>query len=69
MIFIIVSDLGFHLEQGLYISRITPGSIVAKEGILTTGDRIVCVSHVIIISKMRLWPIIQILKQEQEKDL
>lgn len=37
-------DLGLHIEQGLYISRITPGSIVAKEGILTTGDRIVCVN-------------------------
>jgi hypothetical protein len=38
------SEIGLYIEQGLYISRITPGSTVAKEGILTTGDRIVCVS-------------------------
>lgn len=37
-------DIGLCIEQGLYIGRITPGSTVAKEGILTTGDRIVCVN-------------------------
>ena len=37
-------DLGIHLDNGLFINRINPGSYAAKEGILTVGDRIVSVS-------------------------
>ncbi|XP_069123796.1 disks large homolog 5-like isoform X1 [Argopecten irradians] len=37
-------ETGIHIEQGLYVSRITPGSVVAKEGLLVTGDRIVGVN-------------------------
>ena len=36
--------MGIQIEQGLYIARIVPGSTVAKEGMLSTGDRIICVS-------------------------
>ena len=39
-----VVDMGIQIEQGLYIARIVPGSTVAKEGMLSTGDRIICVS-------------------------
>lgn len=41
---ILVVDIGIYIEQGLYIARIVPGSTVAKEGMLSTGDRIICVS-------------------------
>lgn len=37
-------DIGIYIEQGLYIARIVPGSTVAKEGMLSTGDRIICVN-------------------------
>ncbi|KAK3089838.1 hypothetical protein FSP39_006961 [Pinctada imbricata] len=37
-------DIGIHIEHGLYIGRINPGSTVAKEGMLSTGDRIVSVN-------------------------
>ena len=43
-LFSIFSDLGIHLDNGLFISRINPGSYAAKEGLLTVGDRIVTVS-------------------------
>lgn len=37
-------DLGLNLENGLYVSRILPGSAAAKEGNLAVGDRILGVS-------------------------
>ncbi|KAL3877008.1 hypothetical protein ACJMK2_034768 [Sinanodonta woodiana] len=37
-------DLGIHLEQGVYISRISPGSYCAKEGCLAVGDRIASIN-------------------------
>ncbi|XP_060084116.1 disks large homolog 5-like [Ylistrum balloti] len=37
-------ETGIYIEQGLYVGRITPGSLVAKEGLLVTGDRIVGVN-------------------------
>ncbi|XP_061197090.1 disks large homolog 5-like isoform X2 [Saccostrea echinata] len=37
-------DMGIFIEQGLYIARIVPGSTIAKEGMLSTGDRIICVN-------------------------
>ena len=46
--FIFFPDLGIHLDNGLFINRINPGSYAAKEGILTVGDRIVSVSKGII---------------------
>ena len=44
VVFFCISDLGIRLDNGLFISRINPGSYAAKEGILTVGDRIVSVS-------------------------
>ncbi|XP_021371465.1 disks large homolog 5-like, partial [Mizuhopecten yessoensis] len=37
-------ETGIYIEHGLYVSRISPGSVVAKEGLLVTGDRIVGVN-------------------------
>ncbi|KAJ8318863.1 hypothetical protein KUTeg_003954 [Tegillarca granosa] len=37
-------DVGICIDQGLFISRINPGSTVAKEGMLITGDRIISVN-------------------------
>ena len=41
MIYTFFSELGISLEQGLFISRIYPGSAAAREGSLGIGDRIV----------------------------
>lgn len=37
-------DLGIHLENGLYVTRVNPGSYLAKEGLITVGDRIMSVN-------------------------
>lgn len=35
---------GLTLETGIYISKISPGSLAAKEGNLAVGDRVLSVS-------------------------
>lgn len=35
---------GLTVENGVYISRITPGSIAAREGSIAVGDRLLSVS-------------------------
>ncbi|XP_060579959.1 disks large homolog 5-like isoform X2 [Ruditapes philippinarum] len=37
-------DIGIHLENGLYVTRVNPGSYSAKEGLITVGDRIMSVN-------------------------
>lgn len=44
---VIFLELGISIESGLYISRILPGSVAAKEGNLAVGDRILNVSAII----------------------
>lgn len=36
---------GLTVENGVYISRITPGSIAAREGSIAVGDRLLSVSY------------------------
>ena len=38
------SDHGLTLELGVYVAKIQPGSVAAKEGVIAIGDRIVSVS-------------------------
>ncbi|XP_073985790.1 MAGUK family member discs large 5 isoform X1 [Rhodnius prolixus] len=38
-------DHGITLESGIYISKISPGSLAAKEGNLSVGDRIVSINN------------------------
>lgn len=40
---------GLTIENGVYISRITPGSIAAREGSIAVGDRLLSVSYIVII--------------------
>ena len=35
---------GLTVESGVYISRITPGSVAAREGSIAVGDRLLSVS-------------------------
>jgi C-terminal processing protease CtpA/Prc len=37
-------DHGLTLELGVYVTKILPGSVAAKEGVIAVGDRIVNVS-------------------------
>ncbi|KAH3871821.1 hypothetical protein DPMN_035036, partial [Dreissena polymorpha] len=37
-------DIGIQLENGLYVTRVNPGSYAAKEGLITVGDRIISVN-------------------------
>lgn len=37
-------DHGISLETGIYINKITPGSLAAKDGNLDVGDRVLSVS-------------------------
>ena len=37
-------DHGLTLELGVYVAKIQPGSVAAKEGVIAIGDRIVSVS-------------------------
>ncbi|XP_052768658.1 disks large homolog 5-like isoform X2 [Mya arenaria] len=37
-------DIGIQLENGLYVTRVNPGSYSAKEGLITIGDRIISVN-------------------------
>lgn len=39
-----VSEHGLTLETGIYICKINPGSLAAKEGNLAVGDRVLSVS-------------------------
>ena len=39
-----VSEHGLTLETGIYICKINPGSLAAKEGTLAVGDRVLSVS-------------------------
>ncbi len=39
------SDHGLTLELGVYVAKIQPGSVAAKEGVIAVGDRIVSVSY------------------------
>ncbi|XP_033106824.1 disks large homolog 5-like isoform X2 [Anneissia japonica] len=39
-------DHGLSLESGVYIRRISPGSIAAKEGSLSVGDRIISINGI-----------------------
>ena len=43
-LFLVVSEPGIGIEQGLYVSHIVQGSAAAKEGTLAVGDRILSVS-------------------------
>ena len=46
---LLFSDPGITIEQGLFIARVSPGGVIAKDGImLSAGDRIVKVSALII---------------------
>lgn len=38
-------DHGISLETGIYINKITPGSLAAKDGNLDVGDRVLSVSN------------------------
>ncbi|KAF6033024.1 hypothetical protein EB796_008666 [Bugula neritina] len=38
-------DLGLQLESGVYISKISPGSYLAKEGNVAVGDRVLLVNN------------------------
>lgn len=40
-------DHGISLEIGIYINKITPGSLAAKDGNLDVGDRVLSVSKYI----------------------
>jgi discs large protein 5 len=40
-------DHGLTLETGIYINKINPGSLAAKEGNLAVGDRVLSVRKVI----------------------
>jgi len=40
-----VSEHGLTLETGIYICKINPGSLAAKEGNLAVGDRVLSVSR------------------------
>lgn len=37
-------DHGISLETGVYINKITPGSLAAKDGNIEVGDRVLSVS-------------------------
>lgn len=41
-------DHGISLETGIYINKITPGSLAAKDGNLDVGDRVLSVSKCIL---------------------
>lgn len=41
-------DHGISLETGIYINKITPGSLAAKDGNLDVGDRVLSVSNSIV---------------------
>ena len=41
---VVVLDPGLHLEGGVYISKISPGSALAKEGNIAVGDRVLSVN-------------------------
>ena len=43
------SDHGLTLEVGVYVAKIQPGSVAAKEGVIAVGDRIVNVSSVVVL--------------------
>lgn len=45
-------DHGISLETGIYINKITPGSLAAKDGNLDVGDRVLSVSNSIVITIM-----------------
>uniref|UniRef100_A0A1B6CJU0 PDZ domain-containing protein n=1 Tax=Clastoptera arizonana TaxID=38151 RepID=A0A1B6CJU0_9HEMI len=38
-------DHGLYLETGIYISKISPGSLAAKEGNLAVGDRVLSINN------------------------
>lgn len=38
-------DPGLQLESGVYISKISPGSVLAKEGNIAVGDRVLSVNN------------------------
>nr|CAD7404625.1 unnamed protein product [Timema cristinae] len=40
-----VNEHGLSLETGIYICKITPGSLAAKEGNLAVGDRVISVNN------------------------
>lgn len=40
-----VSEHGLTLETGIYICKINPGSLAAKEGNMAVGDRVLSVSR------------------------
>jgi discs large protein 5 len=44
-------DHGLTLETGIYISKINPGSLAAKEGNLAVGDRVLSVRFFLLVQK------------------
>ena len=40
-------ELGISLEMGVYVSRIYPGSVAAKEGNIAVGDRVLNVGYIL----------------------
>jgi len=48
-------DHGISLETGVYISKITPGSMAAKDGNLDVGDRVLSVSKCFNENQLFVW--------------
>jgi len=48
-------DHGISLETGVYINKITPGSLAAKDGNLDVGDRVLSVSKCLNENKQFVW--------------
>jgi len=48
-------DHGISLETGVYIYKITPGSIAAKDGNLDVGDRVLSVSKCLNENILFVW--------------
>lgn len=40
-----VADHGITLDSGIYISRISPGSVSAKESVIAVGDRVLAINE------------------------
>lgn len=42
---VFIAEPGLQLEAGVYISKISPGSALAKEGNVAVGDRVLSVNN------------------------
>lgn len=44
------SDSGIGLESGVFVTAVVQGSPAAREGSLTVGDRVIAVSHRLLLN-------------------